>query len=1117
MRLSLAATAAVVLAVLAAACGHSGPSVHNAEMGSFRVTGIGADADPTVRPARLVPEVVDETTTYGLEAGGGVRAMVAGLRVVTSQKGAIVVAEDRLPQAPRSSIALPERLGGGFLFVIGATLWRADRWLGQAKPIFTAPQQVQSVMPGLDRVYVRAENIVLAIDGRTGQALDLGPWPASPYVASYAAADGWRAAAVTDMRGVIATFDAGATWRALDLPLEPKQVVASGDSIDIGGFELGQTETWYELRADGSVARLGAVPRDAKTKLSPTLPVRPASFGTPIVRSTPQTTTTATAQHLQDDTQRQVDAERDDVGAKIFGKRPLAAAIEDGWPLTDGTAVVARNGALARVRLSDGALVELVRDAFQLKPARCHPITLTRPRSVGAFGFVCGEPRGTTVIYAYEPHRGRLTEIKHFDRPRVVTSSGNGALAVRGPCAEDGEPTPAARPSPVELEKLDNKNEDEGAPSKANARAHSPHMAEPKSPGNGVSGLSTTMHPYCVLGHDDRWREVHVRDALGDERVVVLADGRIVVVSPPQGLGTPARMTVLENGRATTAPVTFPRVANDVGRSLRFGLWLDGFEERRPGVIGGWIEAGGAMLGIEISLDGKATLGQFIRDAGMPFVSGRYGFGWTASRRAYETTDGGMTWSNIDVPDPLVPVAKVERRACGPVGCIAHGWLRVGWGETKHAPPPSVPAPHRETSAPLKAPHVQLSCEPLASMPAATAAAARPPPVPLSSTGRVHLGGFGGPPVLGTFNGLRTLPPFFAQPAQALRESERGINIDVASLARIYGWGPRTGEWETLGRWQVKWLSPFSGWPEVRASLPTPPPSMIVDMTRAGAGYYGTFGGTHHGFQLVPGDDAAHALLVGKRAIRSEGVMFELEADRAPVEIRRADGEPFGEIEGAVRAAGHWFVATPLVPSTASSPLTAIWRIEGAIARELVRIPRVTSDSPSSSSSRTKLARRADGRAIALIADGQPTAARSVSLRWALPVDVESGSPGEPEPLGYVDLAGRTLDACTDDALGWVLDTSIPSSQVRLRTSGGTGSINAVLARLRVTSARACIERLAGTFDDQSPDRAAQLSRPGSTTRSLPTILPGEIRVTAMHAQTRFPLRCSVVQDHAKK
>lgn len=1141
MRPSL--TGVVVLALLAAACGRSGSGARTAEMGGFRAAGVGAGADPTVHPARLLPEVVDEPTTYGSEAGGGTRAITAGLRVVTSPKGAIVAAEDRLPHAPQSTLALPDRLGGGFLFLVGTTLWRADRWLGPVKPIFTSPQPVQAIVPGLDRVYVRAQNAVLAIDGRNGHVLDLGPWPASPHVASYAAADGWRAAAVTDLRGVVATFDAGATWRALDLPIEPKQVVVSSDNLAIGGFETGKSEVWYELRSDGSLARLGSAPREVKTRLSPTPPPRPTygGFAPAVVFPSPTASATAPRPGSTAEPERsreevpQTDTDKDDLAAKTFGKRPLATAIEDGWPLTDGTAVIARDGSLARVRLSDGALIELVRDAFPLKPARCHPLTLTRPTAVGAFGFVCGEPRGTTVLYAYEPLAGRLAEIKRFDKPRVVTSSGNGALAVRGPCAEDGNPSPPARPEPVKLEKIDKAKDDDrdaakGAkakdvkPTAAKAEPTEPKAPEPKAVANKESAPASEVHPYCVLGHDDTWREIHVRGDIGGERVVVLADGRIVVVSPPQGLGTPARITILDKGRASTAPVTFPRVDNDVGRALRFGLWMDGFEERRPGVVGGWIEAGGAMLGIEIALDGKATPGQFIRDAGLPFVSGRYGLGWTASRRGYETTDGGMTWANIDLPDPLVPVSKVERRACGPVGCIAHGWLRVGWGEPKRPPPSPAPPPYRGATASLTIPQVQLSCEPLAAMPpAAPAQRPRPPAQPAEPQPRIRFGALGGPPVLGTFNGLSELPSFFSQPAQVLRDGERGMNVDVrdlvdrypnvGSLARVYGWGPKTGEWETLGRWQVKWLSPFNGWQDVRASLPAPPPQMILDMTRAATTYYGSYGVTNSTFQIAPGDDAGHALLVGKRVVRSEGVMYELEADRAPVEVRRGDGEPFGEIEGIVRAAGRWFVATPPAQGTAS-PVTVIWQVEGAIARELARIPRATNGAQSSSG-RTKLARRSDGRAIALVVDGQPTAERSTAVRWALPIDLESGAVGEPEPLGYVDLAGRTLDACTDDIVGWVLDTSVPSTTVRMRVPQGTGSINGVLARLRLTSARACIERLAGIYDGQSQERAAQLTRAGAAPRTGAALRPGEMLVSAMSAQTRFPLKCTVLPERS--
>src|SRR5690606_22853933 len=89
--------------------------------------------------------------------------------------------------------------------------------------------------------------------------------------------------------------------------------------------------------------------------------------------------------------------------------------------------------------------------------------------------------------------------------------------------------------------------------------------------------------------------------------------------------------------------------------------------------------------------------------------------------------------------------------------------------------------------------------------------------------------------------------------------------------------------------------------------------------------------------QLALGDDAAHALLIGRRIQRSETVLFELEADRVPVEIRRADGEPFGEVESAVRVSGRWFVASPSGPAGTHN---VIWQSEGGVARELTRVPR---------------------------------------------------------------------------------------------------------------------------------------------------------------------------------
>ena len=1132
----------VPLVVLVAACGKAGGSARSPDEGSFRAVGVGAGADPTIYAARLLPETVDETQGYGTEPGGGVRAITAGLRVVSTREGAIVVADDRLPQPPQLTVALPDRLGGGFLFVLGTTVWRADHWLDTAKPIFSSVQAIQAIVPGLDRVYVRAQNAYLALDGKTGKVLDLGPWPASPFVSSFAAADGWRAAAVTDLRGVVATFDAGATWRALDLPMEPRQVLATGDSLAVGGIESGRAEAWFEVRGDGTIARLAGAPREARGRMVPSGPTRtylPGGFpGGSVPVPPPSTTVTRSPTGPHDGR----DESAVDAGTRIFGKRPLAAALEDGWPLTDGTAVIARDGALGRVRLSDGVLTEVAQGAFPLKPSRCHPVSLTRQSAIGAFGFVCGEPRGTTALYAYDPLRGRLAELKRFDRPRVITSSGNGAIAVRGPCAEDGDPSATPR-QPTRIEPKndgggDGKNDggreakddesDDLAKSDKVDKAEQAGADKAEKEAAVAKAAAPEVHPYCVLGHDNTWREIHVRGDASGERIIILADGKTIVVSPPQGQTTPARITLLEKGRATTLPIVFPKVTADIARVLRLGVWLDGFEERRPGVIGGWIEAGGAMLGIEVTLDGKATPGQFVRDAGMPFVSGRYGLGWTQSRRGFETTDGGMTWTSLELPEPLVSAAQVERRACGPIGCVAAGWLRVGWGEAKKAPVPAAPAPFR-TAVTVSPPQLSLTCESSTPpMPPPPAARPRPTP-PTTSPLRITIGrgGLGTPPVLGGFGGgvgtigVAEMPAFFAQPGPTLRDSERGMPFEVqelpekyprlGALARIYAWGPKTGDWDTQGKWQVKWLSPFAGWPDARASLPVLPPQALLEFTRSGSspyGYGGSYGGGAGFFQVASGDDPSHALLLARRPTRADVTPIELEGDRAPVEIRRADGEPFLEIDAMTRAAGRWFLATPPPPG-AASPMTTLWQVDGAVARELVRVTRASVETGRPTG--TKLARRSDGRAIGLVVDGQPTAERTTATRWVLPIDLENGQLGEPEPLGYSDLAGRTLEACTDDIVGWVFDASLPGTTVRVHVPGGTGSLHSVYARLRLTPSRVCVERVAGMYDGQTPERAAQLTRPGAA-RAATAAKPGEVVAAAFAAQGRYALRCSVAR-----
>jgi hypothetical protein len=320
--------------------------------------------------------------------------------------------------------------------------------------------------------------------------------------------------------------------------------------------------------------------------------------------------------------------------AKRSGVGALALAVTDGWPLADGTALVARDGALVRVRLADGFIVEEKADAFPMNPARCHAFSLAAPRDRGAFGYTCGERRGPTRIYFWDANESKLVEARRFDEPRQVEAFGNGALAVRGSCQEAGAST--------------------------------------QSGGDAK--------PWCTMSPDGRWSERIVRGAAA--RLIVLSDGTTAVLHPPVGgdLAT-ARIARIEGSSEISRPIDFEEMPREQSRILRLGVWMDGLEERRPGWIGGWVDLSGSVLGVEISLAGQTHLGEAIRDAGSPVVGGRWGFGWPRSRRGFETTDGGMTWTKgIVLPDALPEPPGVQEHVCGPIGCLMDGWVRVGWG-----------------------------------------------------------------------------------------------------------------------------------------------------------------------------------------------------------------------------------------------------------------------------------------------------------------------------------------------------------------------------------------------------------------------------------------------------
>jgi hypothetical protein len=1056
---------------------------------SLRTPGLRAPADPTVRGARLVPASVDEARIWGTVPGGGVRQIVAGLRIVSSPSGDVLAASDRLPASPSTVCELPERLGGGFLMGVGTHLWFAKTWLGPASPLFTLSAPIAEVLVGLDRVYLRSsQGPLVAIDPRTGATIDPGPLPASPRVASIAALDAWRAVAVADLRGALVTLDAGSSWRPVALPVEPLRTLAIDESFAVGGLDRARTLQWWAVLPDGQTGWLASPP-------GPNAPNVPAARG----------------------------AGRSDSIATPLGPRPLRAAVEDGWPLTDGTALVARDGYLVRVRLADGAVVETQADAFSLKPARCHAVTLARPGDPSAFGFVCGELRGATAVLRWDAAASRLIELRRFDSPREVLSSGNGGLAVRGGCA-----TPAA-------EAAGSVGGDLGAGDLA-----------PRGRAD-----------WCLMAPDGDWSEMHFSGPdVERARLVVLSGRRVALVRPPEGGDlSSARLTltdgVTDGARATHLPLRFETVAAEVARVLRWGVWMDGFEERRPGVLGGWVDAAGSIVGVEIALDGELRVGEYIRDAGGPVASGRWAFGWTASRGGFETTDGGMTWTKeIALPEPIAEPRVGRDVSCGPIGCLLAGWLRVGWGTAVEGlgqgpgttggagaepravePPPPKPRPsHRP-------PPLTLDCEAAGLAPSADA----PPSTPLGrldpaaradpTLARLRLQAHSparGLSSASSWGAVGEFRPFSGRPGPELSSGELGLSIDASHplerglrprpLGRAYAWGPGAGDWHASSHWQVRWFWPWQEGAAMelaeRTSAVGPAPWASLELAaRSLAATAGALGVIPE-WTLVPGDDPDHALLIERRGGLAASVSTNpgvvavetLEADRAPVEVKRAEGELLPDLQGAVRSGGRWYVTTAQLAGEPAA--TLLWLVDDGVARELGRLPRVAPESVGPG----RLVRWAGGSAgsgapspVGVLVSG-PDADRGGVL-WISSFDPESRAFGDPEPLAPADLSDRTVAGCTGDDAGWELEASYPGTVDVRVGSAWAARLQGVLARLRLSRTAACVDGVFGSADSQAAHADVNLSAARPQVQQASRTLGA----TVVREQGRARLRCRVV------
>jgi hypothetical protein len=747
-------------------------------------------------------------------------------------------------------------------------------------------------------------------------------------------------------------------------------------------------------------------------------------------------------------------------------RRPLRAAVEDGWPAPfeghASTAVVAQSGALFRVDLADGAILEWRGEAFRGDDGTCHAVRLG-----AGFGFVCAAETGGTSLYVFDPPFG-VREVARFASPRRVVPSGNGAAVIYGSC------------------------------DRAAKRGNSDVL--------------------CFWWPSGTEREVRAPAAIRHgARPVALSDGRAAFVAPGGESGGIAVLLGRGDGWISIPVATAERDAR-----LRRAQWLDGIEERDLGVLSGWLLFDTELRGARVHLDGKIEVGVGVADVERASVAGRYAVDWGLSGRGAETVDGGMTWTPIDLPPSDLSQPARPVTSCGPAGSAHNGWIRVGWGAGRTPDLALAAAPKASRIALAPARGVSLRCELTGQLTGPGAPPVRPnegawqpsaalpavsPPFPLTLTQPLPKSPPSGPLVLrlarpsilaGAPSGLppSSWSPFRGSPPPALQSGEEGIEAgtdpQVTMQARIYAWGPRGAEWSRLSQVQARFDDRFDLYG--------------THITRATGGFWADEDRAADALGLLPAhtvnwaallDPSGVAALLFAQTGAGRADLYAAAQGEPLVPWRNAEGGSLPVPSSAVRLGPTWFFLATSMSSGAW--VLSVYRVDGGVARRLARLPRVPAP-PSEAG--PKLMRRAGGDGLGLLVQGAPGFEQTIRDWYVLPLDPTTGDLGEPIRLVGSDLEGRVPERCAADADVWWVNTELTLSPAVQVVGPPLASLSAIEMRLGLGPGTACVVAMAARGE-----RLSSASTPPPDAESLAG-LPIPMTATDSATGRRWLLRC---------
>lgn len=622
-----------------------------------------ADVAPPGPPPRKPPEYVladpDANGRVTSLGPGAWALLVQGTRVVL-RDGDVRVATDPIDSSIGTYEAIPEALGGGFVFAASSALYTATSFDGTPKPLVSLPEGASRIAFGPKSMFLRSGGERWLLDPTTGDVLPMSP----PGLVSIATASNGRALAITAAGDLLATIDRGATYADVT-----SQLGASPSDVRVVRGDAWATDTagrFAKLEAGGALRQYDQIPDEPPVRVRPKDP-------------------------------------------RWHSREPiLQAAVQRGARLDDTSALLADSGDVLRVDLRTGEISAIA--SGRLPPSmRCEAT-----RAGDELLVVCVDDHGALVA-TVQPSNGEdaLKIERSFPSPGRFVAGDDGGLAIVAPCDR------AVAPGSVETETVcargahgewsEHRFVPPGGIAPLDAGAPlAPQLPPPPQP-KGISKRTATP-PAPAPAPVETFIVRRWIPRLDGAPIAIVSGPTANSLSSYDPLTSSLSSWLLRDDHAMHDNLTrmlAPSVAStraviDRSWSVVRGWAPTGTLTSAP--IRGWIEH---ARPVKIDEAGQVIVSPFHFDQAAE--AGEVALAMLQGR-TWQTTDHGESWIEVATP-PHTRRGSGDLRACGAVGCELGPWIRVGWPKTPPAPaddPPRAVPPPSIRRAPLR----EIACSP---------------------------------------------------------------------------------------------------------------------------------------------------------------------------------------------------------------------------------------------------------------------------------------------------------------------------------------------------------------------------------------------------------------------